>query len=210
MLWAPKNLQNRVESLKQPSVNLLLRGVELWSQHSRTEVPLFYKDLTCQRLFSRARNPACTADPTSQPHNAGLIHTLARTNMTAPSNITFGYLLHNSKRIGYMYISSLIVYLQLHHRHNDTFSQRHTCPGMFAFLSQHNKIPHHCSNHPHHPKEAQAQTEVFKYQLDLIRSIFCSRSCSWVGDRLKNNECPHEHRTITSYVQKPIREANSR
>ena len=46
MLWAPKNLQNRVESLKQPSVNLLLRGVELWSQHSRTEVPLFYKDLS--------------------------------------------------------------------------------------------------------------------------------------------------------------------
>lgn len=171
-------------------------------------MPLSNKGLTCQHLFSRARNPVCTADPKAQPHNPGVIYTLAHTNMTTHSNITFGILLRNTKSVGYVHISSLIICLKLHHRHNDTWSQRHM-PGYVCVSEpspQHSSsLPKPLPTPPRKSPDADRQIEVFKYQLDLIRSIFCSRS--WVGGRLKNNEYPQEDLTITLLVQ---REANSR
>lgn len=112
--------------VKPLCVNLLLIGVELWSQHSQnTELPLSNKGLTCQHIFSRACNPVCTAEPTSRPHKAGVIYTLAHMYMTTYSNITFGIPRHNTDSVGYIRLSSLIIYLWLHRRHNDTFSHRH-------------------------------------------------------------------------------------
>lgn len=90
---ASNRLRNSVQSLKQGHVKRLLGGVELWSEHSRnTELLLSNKGLTCQHTSSRACNPICTADPTPQPHNAGVIYTLAHAYMATHSNITFGIL----------------------------------------------------------------------------------------------------------------------
>lgn len=132
-------------------------------------MPLSNKGLTCQHIFSRVRNPVCTADPTSQPHNAGVIYTLAHTNMTTHSNITFGILLHNTKSFGYVHISSLIVYLHLHHRHNDTFSQQHM-PGYVCISEpsqQHSSsLPQPPPTPPQRSLDTDRKIEALNYQLD--------------------------------------------
>lgn len=168
-------------------------------------MPLSNKGLTCQHIFSRVCNPVCTADPTSLPHNTGAIYTLAQANMTTHNNITFGTLLHNTKSSAYVHISLLIVYLQFHHHHNDTFSQQHM-PGYVCVSEpsqQHSSsLPQPPPTPPQRSPGTDRKIEFFKFQLDLNRSIFCSCSRSWVCDRLKNNEYPQEHLTITLFVQR--------